>query len=117
MPEFFQAENGGWAWCHDTHSVIVSPVCCRLFSPWSDLAFLWAGHAAAASVEASVVVTTDVSRTGWGAVSNRHAALRSWMGLQWHINFLELLALLLDLHQFCPLLQDKHVHIHTAQIS
>lgn len=39
-----------------------------------------------------VVVTTDASRTGWGAVCNGHTALGSWMGprLQWRINCLEL---------------------------
>ncbi|KAL0193290.1 hypothetical protein M9458_011586, partial [Cirrhinus mrigala] len=58
-----------------------------------------------------VVVTTDASETGWGAVCNRHAVSGSWTGprLQWHINCLELLTVLLALRRLWPLIQDKHV--------
>ncbi|KAL0161495.1 hypothetical protein M9458_045220, partial [Cirrhinus mrigala] len=43
-----------------------------------------------------VIVNTDASRMGWGAVCNGQAASGSWTGprLQWHINCLELLAVL-----------------------
>ncbi|KAL0188119.1 hypothetical protein M9458_015218, partial [Cirrhinus mrigala] len=27
-----------WAWRHGTHRVAITPICRRLFSPWSDLA-------------------------------------------------------------------------------
>ncbi len=48
-------------------------------------------------VSRHVVVTTDASRMGWGTVCNERAALGSWTGpwLQWRINCLELLAVLL----------------------
>ncbi|KAL0160837.1 hypothetical protein M9458_044562, partial [Cirrhinus mrigala] len=57
----------------------------------------------------------DASSTGWGAVCNGQAASGSWTGprLQWHINCLELLAVLLALHRFRPMLRHKHVLVRT----
>ncbi|KAL0199366.1 hypothetical protein M9458_007906, partial [Cirrhinus mrigala] len=72
-----------WAWHRGTLRIGVSPQCRRrLFSPPEHL-----------------VVHTDASSTGWGAVCNGQAASGSWTGprLQWHINCLELLAVLLAL--------------------
>ncbi len=45
-------------------------------------------------VSRHVVVSTDASAMGWGAMCNGHAAAGLWTGpwLQWHINCLELLA-------------------------
>ncbi|KAL0182109.1 hypothetical protein M9458_021484, partial [Cirrhinus mrigala] len=62
-----------------------------------------------------VVVHTDASTTGWGAVCNGQAASGSWTGprLLWHINCLELLAVLLALRRFLPMLRHKHVLVHT----
>ncbi|KAL0196780.1 hypothetical protein M9458_005320 [Cirrhinus mrigala] len=59
-----------------------------------------------------VVVHTDASTTGWGAVCNGQAASGSWTGprLLWHINCLELLAVLLALRRFLPMLRHKHMH-------
>ncbi|KAL0176999.1 hypothetical protein M9458_025893, partial [Cirrhinus mrigala] len=61
-----------------------------------------------------VVVTTDASKTSWGAVCNGHAVSGSWTGprLQWHINCLELLTVLLALRRLRPLIQGKHVLVH-----
>ncbi|XP_051528310.1 uncharacterized protein LOC127425963 [Myxocyprinus asiaticus] len=58
---------------------------------------------------------TDTSKTGWGAVCNGHAAAGLWTGLRlhWHINCLELLAILLTLQRFRPLIQGKHVLVQT----
>ncbi|KAL0185468.1 hypothetical protein M9458_021165, partial [Cirrhinus mrigala] len=65
-----------------------------------------------------MVVNTDASKTGWGAVCNGQTASGSWSGprLQWHINCLELLAVLLALHRFLPMLRDKHVLTRTDNV-
>ncbi|KAL0185479.1 hypothetical protein M9458_021176, partial [Cirrhinus mrigala] len=62
-----------------------------------------------------VVVHTDASTTGWGAVCNGQAASGSWTGprLLWHINCLELLAVVLALRRFLPMLRHKHVLVRT----
>ncbi|KAI2645297.1 ORF V: Enzymatic polyprotein [Labeo rohita] len=103
-----------WAWHRGTLRIGVSPQCCHLFSPWSDPAFLRAGIPLG-QVSRHVVVHTDASTTGWGAVCNGQAPSGSWTGprLLWHINCLELLAVLLALRRFLPMLHHKHVLVHT----
>ncbi|KAI2663241.1 ORF V: Enzymatic polyprotein [Labeo rohita] len=103
-----------WAWHRGTLRIGVSPQCRRLFSPWSDPAFLQAG-VPLGQVSRHLVVYTDASSTGWGAVCNGQAASGSWTGprLQWHINCLELLAVLLALCRFRPTLRHKHVLVRT----
>ncbi|KAI2648208.1 Gag-Pol polyprotein [Labeo rohita] len=66
-------------------------------------------------VSRHLVVYTDASSTGWGAVCNGQAASGSWTGprLQWHINCLELLAVLLALRRFRPTLHHKHMLVRT----
>ncbi|KAI2644452.1 Transposon Ty3-G Gag-Pol polyprotein [Labeo rohita] len=66
-------------------------------------------------VSRHLVVYTDASSTGWGAVCNGQAASGSWTGprLQWHINCLELLAVLLALRRFRPMMRHKHVLVRT----
>ncbi|KAI2657747.1 ORF V: Enzymatic polyprotein [Labeo rohita] len=90
-----------WAWHRGTLRIGVSPQCRRLFSPWQ--------------VSRHLVVYTDASSTGCGAVCNGQAASGSWTGprLQWHINCLELLAVLLALRRFRPTLRHKHVLVRT----
>ncbi|KAL0147994.1 hypothetical protein M9458_056721, partial [Cirrhinus mrigala] len=85
-----------WAWHRGTFRVGVTPECRLLFSPWSDLAFLQAG-VPLGQVLRHVIVNTDASSMGWGAVCHGQAASGSWTGLrlQWHINYLELLAVFL----------------------
>ncbi len=67
-----------------------------------------------ASVQACCV-STDASTTGWGAMCNGHAAAGLWTGpqLQWHINFLKLLAVWLALCHFKTLLHKRHVLVRT----
>ncbi|KAL0173695.1 hypothetical protein M9458_029663, partial [Cirrhinus mrigala] len=69
--------------------------------------------------KSTVVANTDAFKTGWGAVCNGQAASDSWIGprLQWHINYLELLAVLLALRRFLPMLRDKHVLVHMNNIA
>ncbi len=103
-----------WAWRCGTYRVSVTPSCRQTFGPWSDLAFLRAG-VPLVQVSRHVVVSTDASAMGWGAMCNGHAAAGLWTGsrLQWHVNCLELLAVWLALRRFKRLLHDKHVLVHT----
>ncbi len=66
-------------------------------------------------VSRHVVVSTDASATGWGAMCNGHAAVGLWTGpqLQWHINCLELLAVWLALRRFRTLLHEKHILVRS----
>ncbi|KAL0204692.1 hypothetical protein M9458_002710, partial [Cirrhinus mrigala] len=107
-----------WARHHGTFRVGVTPECRHFFSPWSDLAFLRAG-VPLGQVSRHVIVNTDASSTGWGAVCNRQAASGSWTGprLQWHINCLELLAVFLALRWFRLMLRGKHVLVRTDNIA
>ncbi len=103
-----------WAWRRGALRVNITQECRRSFSPWTDLAFLRAG-VPLEQVSRHVVVTTDASSTGWGAICNGQAASGLWTGprLLWHINCLELLAVHLALRQFRPLLLGKHVLVRT----
>ncbi|TRY93182.1 hypothetical protein DNTS_006308, partial [Danionella cerebrum] len=62
-----------------------------------------------------VVVTTDASKTGWGAMCGSHRESGAWTGRHscWHINRLELVAVILALRRFCPLLRGRHVLVRT----
>ncbi len=103
-----------WAWRRGTLRVGISQQCRCSLSPWTDLAFLWAG-VPLEQVSRHTVVTTDASSTGWGATCNGQAASGLWTGprLLWHINCLELWAVHLALRQFRPLLLGKHVLVRT----
>ncbi len=52
-----------WAWRRGTLRVAISQQCCRSLSPWTDLAFLWAG-VPLEQVSRHTVVTTDASSMG-----------------------------------------------------
>ncbi|KAI2668937.1 ORF V: Enzymatic polyprotein [Labeo rohita] len=103
-----------WAWRRGTLRVGIKPSCRKTLSPWTDLAFLWSG-VPLEQVSRRIVVTTDASKTGWGAVCNGQAASGVWTGprLLWHINCLELLAVLLALKRFRSLVQGKHVLVRS----
>ncbi|KAL0196760.1 hypothetical protein M9458_005300, partial [Cirrhinus mrigala] len=107
-----------WVWHRGTFRVGVTPECRLLFNPWSDLAFLRAG-VPLGQVRRHVIVNTDASRMGWGAVCNGQAASGSWTGprLQWHINCLELLAEFLALRRFRLILRGEHVLVHTDNMA
>ncbi|KAI2666135.1 ORF V: Enzymatic polyprotein [Labeo rohita] len=107
-----------WAWHRGMFRVGITPECRRLFSPWSDLAFLRAGMPLG-QVSRHVIVKTFASRMGWGAVCNGQAASGSWTvpRLQWHINWLELLSVFLAMHRFRLMLRGKHVLVRTDNIA
>ncbi|XDV54162.1 hypothetical protein PO909_022516 [Leuciscus waleckii] len=62
-----------------------------------------------------IVVSTDASATGWGAMCNGHAAAGSWTGPQrlLHVNCLKLLAVRFALHRFLALLKGQQVLVRT----
>ncbi|KAI2644807.1 ORF V: Enzymatic polyprotein [Labeo rohita] len=103
-----------WAWHRGTYRVNITLLCREIFRPWEDISFLWSG-VPLEQVSRHIIVTTDASKTGWGAVCNGRAASGVWTGprLLWHINCLELLTVLLALKRFQPLIQGKHVLVHT----
>ncbi len=61
------------------------------------------------------MITTDASMTGWGAVFEGRPARGEWTGefLFWHINCLELRAVLLALIHFLPVLGKHYVIVRT----
>ena len=61
----------------------------------------------------SVVLTTDASSLGWGAVFNGHKTGGRWSSLEsvMHINELELLAILLGLQSFSAQITHSHVRV------
>ncbi|KAI2643795.1 hypothetical protein H4Q32_029973 [Labeo rohita] len=97
-----------------TFRVNITPSCRKTLSPWTDIVFLRSG-VPLEQVSRRIIVTTDASKTGWGAVCNGQAAYGGWTGprLHWHINCLELLAVFLALRRFRPLVQGKHVLVRS----
>ncbi len=71
------------------------------------------------SVALRVVVTTDASTHGWGAVCEGMPASGLWLESKsrWHINRLELEAVFLALKVFQPQLEQQHVLIRTVNTS
>ncbi len=94
--------------------VQITPACRKIFSPWSDPSFLWAG-VPLEQVSRHAAVFTDASATGRGATYNGHEVLGVWTGpqLRWHINCLELLAVRLALSCLRGRLQGKDVLVRT----
>lgn len=95
-------------WYASCGTPFCTPFCHYTFSPWTTLA---QAGIPLEQVSRHVVVTIVASKIGWGAVCNGHTALGFWTGLRlhWHINWFELLAVLLALRKFQPLIQGKHV--------
>ncbi len=71
------------------------------------------------SVASRMVVTTDASTHGWGAVCEGMPASGLWLESQsqWHINRLELEAVFLAQKDFQPQLEQQHVLIRTDNTS
>ncbi|KAL0199156.1 hypothetical protein M9458_007696, partial [Cirrhinus mrigala] len=100
------------AWHRGTFRVNITPACRETLSPWTDIVFLRSG---VSLEQVSRRITTDASKTGWGAICNGQAASGVWTGprLLWHINCLELLAVFLALKRFRPLVQGKHLLVRS----
>ena len=63
----------------------------------------------------TIVIVTDASTTGWGAVCDEVHTGGRWSESEanHHINYLELLAIYLALKSFCKVKNDLHIQIRT----
>ena len=88
--------------------------CRRALAVWREPGFLSQGPVLGAPGR-RVVLATDASLTGWGAVMSGRPARGLWSGrhLTWHINRLEMLAVFLALKHFLPDLRGRHVLVRT----
>ncbi|KAL0149234.1 hypothetical protein M9458_055468, partial [Cirrhinus mrigala] len=94
-----------WAWHRGTLRIGVSLQCRHLFSPWSR-------SPSGTSLQASCGLHGCLFH-GLGCCMQRASSLGTGPRLQWHINCLELLAVLLALRRFRPMLRHKHVLVRT----
>ncbi|MCI4385150.1 hypothetical protein PGIGA_G00046990 [Pangasianodon gigas] len=88
--------------------------CRRALAVWREPGFLSQGPVLGAPGR-RLVLATDASLTGWGAVMSGRPARGLWSGrhLTWHINCLEMLAVFLALKHFLPDLRGRHVLVRT----
>ncbi|XP_032365670.1 uncharacterized protein LOC116682766 [Etheostoma spectabile] len=88
----------------------VAHKCLRALSVWKKPWFLSQGPALGAPCR-RVIVSTDASLTGWGAVMDDRSAKGVWQERHssWHINCLEMLAVFRALRGFLPALLGHHV--------
>ena len=95
---------------HLCRLVRISPAATAALCQWRSPEIFSPG-ARLGGVASRVVMTTDASLTGWGAVLEGRAVNGVWPSelAQAHINYLELLAVFLALKHFAQLLRDKHV--------
>ncbi|KAL0201659.1 hypothetical protein M9458_004846, partial [Cirrhinus mrigala] len=96
------------------HMIKVTRRCLRALDMWRRPWFLTLGLVLGAPCR-RVMLATDASLTGWGAVMDGHPARGLWSGhqLTWHINCLEILAVFRALKHFLPDLRDCHVLVRT----
>ncbi len=92
--------------------------CLCALDMWKKLWFLSQGPVLGALCR-RVMLTTDASLTGWGAVMSDRSAQGLWEGphLMWHINCLEMLAVFQALKHFLPDLRGHHGLVRTDNTS
>ncbi len=105
-------------WTSGCLNITVSRGCIEALKPWHN-PDLFSRGVPLGSVVSHVVVTTDASTHGWGAVCDGMPASGLWLKpqSQWHINRLELEAVFLALKEFHPQLEQQHVLIRTDNTS
>ncbi len=101
-----------------TRFIRVSHSCSRPLLQWRDPAFLQSVVRMGA-IHRRHMITTDASMTGWGAVFEGRPASGEWTGefLSWHINCLELRAVILALMNFLPVLGEHHIIVRTDNMA
>ncbi len=99
---------------HLQRRLAITPSCMSALLPWWELGLLQRGSPIG-RVSFRKVVSTDASLRGWGALCEGAAVRGVWTPAQCrlHINHLELLATLLALKHFQPVLTGHHVLIRT----
>ncbi len=105
-------------WTSGCLNITVSRGCIEALKPWHN-PDLFSRGVPLSSVVSRVVVTTDASTHGWGAVCDGMPLSGLWLKpqSQWHINRLELEAVFLALKEFQPQLEQQHVLIRTDNTS
>ncbi len=106
------------AWTSGRLSIAVTRGCIEALAPWRNPNFFSRG-VPLGLVTSRVVVTTDASTLGWGAVCEGMPASGQWSEpqIRWHINRLELEAVFLALKEFQAQLERQHVLIRTDNTS
>ncbi len=106
------------AWTSGRLSIAVTRGCIEALAPWRNPDFFSRG-VPLGLVTSRVVVTTDASTLGWGAVCEGMPASGQWSEpqIRWHINRLELEAVFLALKEFQAQLERQHVLIRTDNTS
>ncbi len=106
------------AWTSGCLSIAVTRGCIEALAPWRNPNFFSRG-VPLGLVTSRVVVTTDASTLGWGAVCEGMPASGQWSEpqIRWHINRLELEAVFLALKEFQAQLERQHVLIRTDNTS
>nr|XP_055041699.1 uncharacterized protein LOC129429202 [Misgurnus anguillicaudatus] len=101
-------------WASTCMRVHVTHSCVNTLKPWRDPT-LYSIGAPLGQIASRLVVTTDASTSGWGAVCQGTPASGTWSDLMrdWHINRLELRAVMLALRAFQPQLERQHVLVRT----
>ncbi len=96
----------------------VTRQCLQALDMWKKPWFLSQGTVLGAPCR-RVMLTTDVSLTGWGEVISGRSAQGLWEGshLMWHINCLKMLAVFQALKHFFPDLKGHHVLVCTNNTS
>ncbi len=109
------------AWTSGHLSIAVTCGCIEALAPWRnpDLFSRGVKKKTLGLVTSRVVVTTDASTLGWGAVCEGMPASGRWSEpqIRWHINRLELEAVFLALKEFRAQLERQHVLIRTDNTS
>ncbi len=106
------------AWTSGRLSIAVTGGCIEALAPWLN-PDLFSRGVPLGLVTSRVVVTTDASTLGWGAVCEGMPASGRWSEpqIRWHINRLELEAVFLALKEFQTQLERQHVLIRTDNTS
>ena len=97
----------------------MSQRCLHSLSRWRDRAYLQMGAPMGAIPSRRETVTVDACLSGWGAVWQGRTVQGLWSAQEgaYHINVLELRAVLLALRHFLPQLTDRHVLVRSDNMS
>ncbi|XP_033987890.1 uncharacterized protein LOC117483621 [Trematomus bernacchii] len=104
---------------HRHRRVRVSRQCLHSLSRWRNRAYLLMGAPMGAIPSRRETVTVDACLSGWGAVWQGRTVQGLWSAQEgaYHINVLELRAVLLALRHFLPQLTDRHVLVRSDNMS
>ena len=103
---------------HRMHTSMVYAQCALVLRVWKRRGILTEG-VSLGTVVTRKVITTDATLTGWGGVFEGRPINGVWSPhlSRAHINYLELMAVVLTLRHFLPFLQGHHVLVRTDNTS